>query len=332
VAQPATLHQAGENLRITTAAATLHWQVADLRVVSEPDRLPLRLAPESGDARLEIAEPEAAAQVAALLAGSAARGQARRRSTGRAAGLALGIVLLLAGAVAGWPFLADALARALPLSFEAQLGTAVEQKLFSEARRCDRPDGLAALERLTAKLLPHAGAPMPLTVTVLDLPAVNAAAMPGGRIVLFRGLLREAVTAEEVAGVLAHEMAHAAQRHALRGVVRGLGLSVLGALVGGPGGLAEYAATFAVLSHSRAFEREADARAATMLRAAGIGTVGLADFFARMEARHGATPGLLDYVATHPPSAERRDALPKVQAAQPLSLGEWQALRAICNR
>ncbi len=328
---PATLHRHDDTVRITTAARAIDWPITTLRLISQPGVLPLRLAPAAGDARLDVADAAAAAAIAALLSGSTARQRTRSRATRRLAAIVLGIVLLVAGAAAGWPLVADAIARVLPVSFERALGQAVDEKLFGETRRCDAEAGLAALDTLRGKLESHAGAAMPLQVSVLDSPAVNAAAMPGGRIVIFRGLLREALSAEEVAGVLAHEMGHAAARHSLRGLMRGLGLSAIGALLGGPGGLGEYAAVLATLSHTRAFEREADARAAAILAASGIGTQGLIDFFARMEARQGDRSGVLSYVASHPPSGERRAALTPTQAAAPLSLGEWQALRAICG-
>jgi predicted Zn-dependent protease len=327
---PATLYREGGALRIATATGTIHWPIASLRVISRPGVLPLRLAPDEGDARLDVADRAAADVIAALLSGSTARRRTRSRAVRRLAAIVVGIVLLVAGAVAGWPFVADAIARVLPVSVEQNLGQAVDEKLFGETRRCDAEAGVAALDTLRRKLEPHAGAAMPLSVTVLDSPAVNAAAMPGGRIVIFKGLLREALSAEEVAGVLAHEMGHAAARHSLRGLMRGLGLSAIGALLGGPGGLGEYAAILATLSHTRAFEREADARAAAILAGAGIGTQGLIDFFARMEARQGDRSGVLSYVASHPPSGERRAALTPTQATAPLTLGEWQALREIC--
>lgn len=327
---PAALHRDAGDLAIVTASGSTRWPIAALRVISRPGVLPLRLAPEEGDARLDVADAQGAAAITALLSGSTARRRTRSRAVRRLAAIVAGIVLLIAGAVAGWPFVADAIARVLPLSFELALGQAVDTKLFGETRRCDAEAGVAALNTLRGKLEPHAGAAMPLQVTVLDSPAVNAAAMPGGRIVIFNGLLREALSAEEVAGVLAHEMGHAAARHSLRGLMRGLGLSAIGALLGGPGGLGEYAAVLATLSNTRAFEREADARAAAILAGAGIGTQGLIDFFARMEARQGDRPGVLSYVATHPPSGERRAALTATQAAAPLTLGEWQALREIC--
>jgi Zn-dependent protease with chaperone function len=318
-------------LRITPDDATpLTWPIELVRVLNEPGAAVLRLS-AGGDARLDVSDPAAITALAAHLDASPHRAAAGSRARRRVVGIVLALGAAIGGFVLGWPYAADALARATPLSWEATLGEAVDAKLFGQARRCDRPEGQAALDRLVARLAPHAGAPMPLSVVVLDQPQVNAAAMPGGRIVLFRGLLREAATADEVAGVIAHEMGHAAARHGMRGLYRGIGLSLLASAVTGGSTLADAGVYFATMAHSRDFERDADARAAAMLAGAGIGTQGLVDFFARMEKRDETHAGLLSYAASHPPSAERRAALPATTGTPALDFGSWQALRAICQ-
>jgi Zn-dependent protease with chaperone function len=331
VAQPAELEtDDGWVVIHPSEAAPVRWPIEEVQVLSEPDAPVLRLSVQT-DARLDVSDAAAIAALGAHLRGSqrrtAARGRRHRRTT-----LVVGAsVLLVVGVGLGWPHLADLLARATPLSAEAALGEAVDRKLFGEVRRCEAPAGSQALAALVAKLAPHAAAAMPLSVVVLDNPLVNAAAMPGGRIVIFRGLLREAASAEEVAGVIAHEMGHAAARHGMRGLYRGLGLSLLASLASGGSTIADAAVFFATMAHSRAFERDADARAEQILRAAGIGTQGLIDFFARMEKRDGDAASLLAYAASHPPSADRRAAITPTQAVQPLDYGQWQALRAICG-
>ena len=331
VAHAATVEAEPTRLRIAPEGLeNVLWPIEEVRVVSEPGAAELRLA-AGDDSRLVVAEAKAAAALLACLRDSRRRHRFTARRRRRRIALAATVVLAITGIALGWPWVADLLVRATPLSAEIALGEAVESKLFAEARRCDRPGGAEALQNLVARLAPHAGAAMPLSVTVLDDPQVNAAAMPGGRIVIFRGLLRAAVSPEEVAGVVAHEMGHAAARHGMRGLYRGLGLSLLAGLLSGGGTLADAAVWFATMAHSRDFEREADRRAVAMLGAAGIGTEGLIDFFARMEARRGDPSGLLAYAASHPPSAERRAGIPATTAPPPLDHGQWQALRAICG-
>jgi predicted Zn-dependent protease len=332
VPREATVAADATLLRITPAdsAAPLTWPIELVRVLSEPGATALRLS-VGGDARIEVSDPAAIAALRAQLDASPRRAAAGTRARRRVMATVLVLAAAIGGFALGWPYAADALARATPLSWEAALGEAVDAKLFGEVPVCNRAEGRAALDRMVTRLAPHAGAPMPLSVVVLDQPQVNAAAMPGGRIVLFRGLLREAATADEVAGVIAHEMGHAAARHGMRGLIRGIGLSLLASAVTGGSTLADAGVFFATMAHSRDFERDADARAAAILGAAGIGTQGLIDFFARMERRDDRQAGVLGYAASHPPSAERRAALARTTGAPALDFGSWQALRAICG-
>jgi hypothetical protein len=202
---------------------------------------------------------------------------------------------------------------------------------------CDAPAGQAALDALTARLAAAGGVAAPgLRVRVLDDRTVNALAAPGGEVILYRGLLDKAGSAEELAGVLAHELAHVQHRHGLRSVARIAGLFVLtSALTGGSDAVAA-AAALVGLSYSREFEREADADGARMLRAAGIGTEGLQAFFARMEReKSGASGSLWGYVSTHPADADRVSALRAAERpAAPvpaLSAADWAAVKGICG-
>jgi predicted Zn-dependent protease len=330
LARSAEIEADGASLLIRPAGGThVHWPIERIAILSDPDAATLRLG-AGDDARLDIIDPAAIAALRTHLLHSPRRSESRSLRHRRLALTIAAIALAIIGLGLGWPWLADALARATPLSAEAALGEAVDRRLFAEARRCDGPAGQDALDALVARLAPHAGAAFPLSVTVLDRAQVNAAAMPGGRIVVFHGLLREALSAEELAGVLAHEMGHAAARHGVRGLYRGLGLSLLAGLVTGGSTIADAGVWFATMAHSRDFERDADARAQAILAASGIGTQGLIDFFARMESREAAAPGLLAYAASHPRGAERRAALTPTQGPPPLDYGAWQALRAIC--
>ncbi len=202
---------------------------------------------------------------------------------------------------------------------------------------CDAPAGQAALDALTARLAAAGGVSAPgLRVRVLDDRTVNALAAPGGEVLVYRGLLDRAASAEELAGVLAHELAHVKHRHGLRSVARVAGLFVLtAALTGGSDAVAAVAALVG-LSYSREFEREADADGARTLRAAGIGTEGLQTFFARLERDRPRNPGSLwDYVNTHPADADRVSALRAAERpaapAPAMPAAEWAAVRAICG-
>lgn len=166
-----------------------------------------------------------------------------------------------------------------------------------------------------------------------DSPEVNAFAMPGGHVVVYTGLLRAAESAEEVAGVLAHEVQHVELRHSLRNLIHGLGwqavLAVaLGDLSAGVWG--DLAARLSGMGYSRDLERQADLEGLGALRRAGIAPGGLVGFFAKLAGPDSAGLALF---ASHPPSAERMQALRQAVAAQgdylatPLPY-DWPAIRA----
>src|SRR5690606_26348291 len=106
------------------------------------------------------------------------------------------------------------------------------------------------------------------TVSVADDPQVNAFAAPGGRIVLLEGLLREAESPDEIAGVLAHEIGHVTERHPTAAALRLLGIQALLTGIFGDGSLASAAAgaggLLVALSYSRDDERTADRLAAEL--------------------------------------------------------------------
>jgi hypothetical protein len=104
-----------------------------------------------------------------------------------------------------------------------------------------------------------------------ERPDINAFAAPGGVVVVHTALMRQARSAEEVAGVLAHEIAHVELRHSLQQIVRSAGLQVIAAaLFGDYTALGRWAAQLGALKFSRDAEREADQRALERLAEARI--------------------------------------------------------------
>lgn len=163
---------------------------------------------------------------------------------------------------------------------------------------------------------------------------LNAFAAPGGVVVVYAGLLRTAETPEELAGVLAHEIAHAELRHGLRALVKNLGVRALAAAVlGDIGGglLADAAAQLGQLKFSRDAEREADVEGLRRLLRAEVDPQGMVRFFARLATKPTDSPPAL--LSTHPDSEERRQSLAAEIARQPqrgwreLPV-DWVAVRA----
>jgi beta-barrel assembly-enhancing protease len=253
----------------------------------------------------------------------------------------VGAILLVCGPALYFvlPVVPGELAAMVPIAWEEQIGDFALHSI--PGRRCSAADGQAALEALTRRVLGDSAMPYHLQVTVRDSNIVNAFALPGGRIVILRGLLRSAQSPEEVAGVLAHELTHVLKRHPTRNLIAQQGTSlILGALTGG--GIGHVVGTLlASLSYTRAAEEEADAGAVELLDRAGISSWGLISFFERLlrdEEKSGESHWLSlvfpNYLRTHP-ATQQRIATVRAKAGsgtQPaLNSRQWLALRTICD-
>lgn len=145
---------------------------------------------------------------------------------------------------------------------------------------------------------------------------VNAYALPGGIIVMNVGLLQKAESAEEIAGVLAHEMAHVERRHTFKSLANRIGyfagLIMLSTIVGSDAAVVIAKGTDLVsLKHSRDDEREADAQGLIFLRNAKVDASGMISFFKKLNEQEASTMGAtsLRFLSTHPLSSERVEKL-----------------------
>jgi beta-barrel assembly-enhancing protease len=221
-------------------------------------------------------------------------------------------------------------ARMIPRSVEARLGSLMVGD-FGE-RACTSPQGVAALQVLATRMKMRDN----VDLRVVDVPMVNAVTLPGGHVVLFSGLLRQASSPDEVAGVLAHELGHVENRDVLESLVRQLGLSVvLGGLDGNVGG---YTNALLSASYSRGAETRADGFAIEALTRAQVSPKPTAVFFQRLaqsEIKVKGAGALLGYMASHPMSSERERRFAasagKGATAPALDAAQWEALKGICG-
>ncbi|MBM4370835.1 MAG: M48 family metallopeptidase [Deltaproteobacteria bacterium] len=299
---------------------------------------------------------EARAAARALLDSGVDRGTeaALRTIAGRTRrGLLIGAVLAGA-ALAGWGLyllvsvlgvkVVDLAVAHVPPDLEEQLGRQAAVQVLSEGRVCAAPAMNQALTVLGDRLAAATGQETyTFRLYVMDSPDVNAFALPGGYLFMNRGLLEKADRPEEVAGVLAHEMAHVLRRHGLRNVVARAGVWLLAGLVfgdvaGGGGVLAGGASELLNLSFSRTQEEEADRLGLELLYDAGLDPEGLPDFFRELlekEAELGAA--LPSFLSSHPETEERIRVLQgEIQrrgepaGGAPLTL-DWKAAVATCD-
>jgi len=274
----------------------------------------------------------------------AAKGKSRLLGWAAAAIAAVGVIIFVMV-----PFMADRLATFLPPKGEQALGDATFEQIRSALgendliplRICEAPAGVAALNRIKARLSDGLDLPYPIQVSVVNHPMVNAFALPGGRVVFFRGLIDQAESADEVAAVFAHEIGHVLHRDPTRIALRSAGtIGVLGMVLG------DFAGGFLVLfltdrliqaDYSRVAEADADSFAHETLASNGIPPSALAALFERLKARNGAHQGIAAHFSSHPELGDRIAAaraadIALTGAIRPvLSDLDWQALRKICQ-
>ena len=233
-------------------------------------------------------------------------------------------------------WLVVAVAPFVPRAWEEPLGRVAFEQILRSHPRCEREPGRQALDAIVERLRPGFPANVPIDVQVVRGDVVNALALPGGTIVIFDGLLRRVRSPDEVAGVLAHEVAHIADRHTTAALLRVVGVSVIVRLVLGSSAGAQVGGGLLELSNTRAAEEEADRDGVGLLRRVGVRPDGLALFFARLEREGLDADGLPAMLSTHPPTAARRAAVSMGAGENAgeavLSIEEWRALRKICPR
>lgn len=225
---------------------------------------------------------------------------------------------------------AEVVALFVPEKWEAAYGEALTGDFGGEA--CKGVAGQHALDALAGRLSLDG---RPVRVRIIDMDIVNAVALPGRQVVLFQGLVKEAKSPDEIAGVLAHEIGHAERRHVMASLIRSFGFSVL---VGGVDG-GTVAQGLITTGYTRAAEGQADAFAVDALRRVQISPADTAAFFDRLGASEKAmnkrAAAALGYLSSHPLSADRRALFAgdvrKGAAYRPaMSAADWQAVRTMC--
>lgn len=345
----ASLHPDGLAIFSGESARPTLWPYAEIRRVEGlqgPGLAITRREPGSrAEPLLEIRDAGFAAALSSRAPLTLSVGAGGKRERLRVVGWAIAAIAALGLlTVYGLPAIAARLAPLIPAAAETRLGEALDpqvRRMFSNGRpleTCGDPAGVAALAELVERFEAGADLHLPLKVEVLDHPIANAFALPGGRVYVFRGLIARARSADELAGVLAHEIGHVKHRHGLQAVVQAGGLGLLLGTVFGDfaGGTAIILASRTLIqsAFSREAEREADLFAVDLMLKAGGDPMGLARFFANFSA---ADPGALAWIASHPANADRERAISQALAerrprAAAMSGEAWTALRSICQK
>jgi len=192
----------------------------------------------------------------------------------------------------------------IPPQWERNLGTALVGD-FGDLR-CTNSAGNRALTALAERLEPGitTRGDRAVRFTAINVNFFNAAALPGGQIVIFKDMLRETKT-DALAGVVAHEIAHVRRRHVTQALVRELGIGALIRLFAG--GVGANAQQLVALSYTRANEAEADRDAIAALDRAAIDPRPTARLFAKLSKDMGEGEGGFDteFLQSHPVNRDR---------------------------
>jgi len=200
------------------------------------------------------------------------------------------------------------------LAIGRQLALEVEQ----QAKMVEDPIITEYVNRVGQNIVLHSDAKIPFTIKVIDSDEVNAFALPGGYFFVNKGLILAADNEAELAGVMAHEIAHVAARHAMEnagkgqflqyGIMAGILMTggIAGSILQNTAGLGQMLAFF---KFSRGAEEEADKLGVQYLYAAGYDPTAMSTMFEKLASKNKKKPGTLSKLfSTHPQSVERRDA------------------------
>lgn len=218
---------------------------------------------------------------------------------------------------------------------EERLGEAYWALYSAQETEVTEPKIVSAVNTLGRRLCTSNGMnPDSIRIHVFRNDEVNAFAFPNRHLVIYTGLIRDCRNEQELAGVMAHELAHIRQGHVMEKLIAETGLLLWVGAIGGGG--SELAMKLAHLLSSTAYDRkletEADTLAVNYLLNAGIDPQPLADFFVRLSQEYGDM-GLSEWISTHPESKLRaRRVLDHAQGRiihfRPVfTKTEWKALK-----
>ena len=323
----------------------VEWPLREIRVLEDQPRRQAIMLRWTADplARLHLANPDVLAHLPRPHRRAPPKGRGRLAIWAVAAVVA---VALQIGVLV--PLLADRLAVYIPPAGERALGEATFGQIrealddtgLSPLALCEDLGGRLALEKMAAKLSKDIVLDQPIELHVLNHRMVNAFALPGGYVVLFRGLIDAANGPDEVAAVLAHEIGHVVSRDPTRHALRSAGsIGVLGLLLGDfAGGAAVLFLTERLISaqYSQGAEAGADIFAYDRLEGAGVSPAALGDMFDRLRQRYGDSDGITAHFLSHPSLGARIDAAraaarPDVDYQPILNAVEWRRLQGICG-
>ncbi len=316
------------------------WSYTDIRRADGPTgmlRLTCLTAPAL--ARLEIRDAAVAVELTARCAQLDAN-RPGQRGVAAIIGWSLAAAVSIVGVVLfGVPLAADRLAPLVPPALERRLGDVAEGqiKIIFGNKVCSNAPGQAAFNKLVNEIREAADMETSIQTAVLSTAIPNAFALPGGKVYLFSGLLAKADNADEIAGVLAHELGHLRHRDNTRNLIYNGGTSFLiGLLFGdvtGSGALIFASRSLVTASHTREAEQNADTFSIGVMHRLGRSPKALGDLLLLVTGKQ--VDKTMSFMSSHPLTEDRLKRMSEEDRPPTgpplLTPAEWTSLKAICS-
>lgn len=252
--------------------------------------------------------------------------------------LAVGLLLMAGVSVSvyfyGIPWAAERVAEQIPHEAERSLGDEAYKSLVKDLPRDEART--QALRHFFAQLKISNAQPIELVVVNDSVNhTVNAFALPGGRIVVYKDILAAMEGYDELAALLAHEYAHVEKRHTMRSVMRSLSNYVLLTILVSDMNavsamLVDQLQNLRSLSYTRGLEKEADLRGLEILQANGVDADGMVRLFERL--KKGSGDAIPEMVSTHPLLENRQLYIKELAKQKNAVIGQNDSLRFYWDR
>lgn len=245
--------------------------------------------------------------------------------------------------LASWtlPKLKRTIADAIPPDVEVMIGDKIFEEQIKEYKVISSPMTKEVLNKIHQRFQPTLqNQPFEFKYTIVDKNIVNAFALPGGYIVITSDLILQTETAEELAGIISHEISHITERHMVQRILSNLGVIVVAqVLLGDVSGLAtimiQGAQLFTMMQFSQSQETEADEKGFALLKEAKISPKGIVAFFSRMNKNKPEelqkVEGALSAFSSHPLDLKRvsnLESLMREHPYEPVSLEiDWDKFK-----
>lgn len=225
-------------------------------------------------------------------------------------------VVAIAVVIYGFPLLSksiEQLAYIVPESVQKEIGDIAVESMDDEFIACNDKVAQQYLDTITTRLLAsYKDKSVKPKIHIYKTPMINAFALPDSHMAVLTGFLKNAQSEEEIAGVLAHEIGHIANKDPLKFVMQAQGLNAVSTLIGSSGSygsVGQMAATLSELNYSREKEAAADRFAYGLLQKAGYSTNGLISFLEMADTKSPkylqSFQENLSFLSTHPKTEER---------------------------